>query len=346
MPLPVGKLPAEVLARMLARIPVVDPRVIMGSRPGVDAAVIEMGDRYLVATTDPITFVADRIGWYAVHVNANDVAVMGATPRWMLATVLLPPSGDDALAETIHAQMLAACAEMGITLVGGHTEVTHGLDRPIVVGVMLGDVDKERLVTSAGAHAGDRILITKGIAIEGTAVLAVEAASALRASGVDDATIRRAADLLTNPGINVMAEARALCAALYPHAMHDATEGGLATALREVAEASGVGLRIDAARIPVLAETRRICDALGLDPLGLIAAGCLIAAVAPEDEAATLSALDAVGITAAIIGEAVPRGAGLQLLTNDGPQPWPLFARDELARYLEKGSEHGRGAPP
>ena len=334
MPLPLGKLPPEILARLLGRIPAGE-RVVVGSRPGVDAAVLDMGDRYLIATTDPITFVAARIGWYAVHVNANDIAVMGGTPRWLLATVLLPSAGDAHLAETLHDQMLAACADLGVALVGGHTEVTQGLDRPIVVGTMLGEAAQDRLVTSAGACPGDRILITKGVAVEGTAALAGEAAAALRAGGMDEPVLTRAAAFLERPGISVVADARALCAAGRPHAMHDATEGGLATALRELAEASGVGLRVDQSRIPVLPETRAVCDALGLDPLGLLASGCLIAAVAPADEAAALRALAAAGVAAAVIGEAVPAPDGLTLLSATGARPWPVFARDELARYLE-----------
>ncbi len=198
-----------------------------------------------------------------------------------------------------------------------------------------GEAAKDRLVTSAGARPGDRLLVTKGIAVEGTAALAGEAARALRAAGVDDAALARAAAFLERPGISVVPDARVLCDAVRPHAMHDATEGGLATALRELAEASGVGLRVEEGRMPVLPETQVICDALGLDPLGLLASGCLIAAVAPEDESAALAALAGAGVAAAVIGEATPAPDGVGLATATGEQPWPTFTRDELARYLE-----------
>lgn len=337
MPLSIGKLPPDLLARLLGRVPATDPRVVVGPRPGVDAAVLDLGDRSLIATTDPITFVAERIGWYAVHVNANDVAVMGGTPRWLLATLLLPPGCDAALPEAIQEQMLTACAELGISLIGGHTEITAGLDRPIVIGTMLGEVDKGRLVLPA-ARPGDRLILTKGIAIEGTAALAVEAAAALRARGMDAATLARAAALLERPGISVVADARALCAAVHPRAMHDPTEGGLATALRELAQACGVGLRVEWERIPVLPETRAVCAALGLEPLGLLASGALIAAVAPEDEGTALGALAAAGVPAAVIGTVTPADAGLTLVHGGRTEPLPAFARDELARYL---AEHG-----
>lgn len=335
MPLPIGKLPSDLLAALLRRIPATDPRVVVGSRPGVDAAVLDLGQRYLIATSDPITFVAERIGWYAVHVNANDVAVMGGTPRWFLATLLLPPGCDASLPEQIQEQLLAACAGLGVSLIGGHTEVTAGLDRPVVVGTMLGEVERARLVLPA-ARPGDRLILTKGIALEGTAALAVEAADALRARSVAADTLARARALLERPGISVVPDARALCAAVQPRAMHDPTEGGLATALRELAQACGVGLRVELERIPVLPETRVVCAALGLEPLGLLASGSLVAAVASEDEAAALGALAVAGVPAAVIGAVTPPDEGLTLVRDGRAQPLPTFARDELARYLEE----------
>ncbi len=130
MPLHTGKLPAELLARLLSRVVSRDPRVLLGPTVGEDAALIDLGDRVLVAKADPVTFATDRIGWYAVHVNANDVACMGARPAWFLATILLPQGAPEALAEDVFAQIEAACEALDITLVGGHTEVTYGLERP------------------------------------------------------------------------------------------------------------------------------------------------------------------------------------------------------------------------
>jgi hydrogenase maturation factor len=332
--LPLGKLPPELLARLLGRLPTADPRVIVPARPGVDAAAIELGDRVLLATTDPITFVGDRIGWYAVNVNANDIAVMGGEPRWFLATLLLPEGIAEPDVTAIFDDLNHACEELGVALVGGHTEVTYGLDRPVLAGTMLGEAPPGGVVTSAGVRSGDRLIVTGGVAIEGTSILAGEAAVRLRAAGVTDSVIGRAAGLLHDPGISVVRAARALRSAVPVHAMHDATEGGLATALREMAEASGVGLDIDDASIPVLPETRVVCDALHLGPLGLLASGCLIAAVAPEHAERGLGALRAAGITAALIGEAIPAGEGLWLVSEGERRPLPAFPRDELARWL------------
>src|SRR5687767_15817446 len=160
--LPVGKLPASTLQAILERHAVKDPRVVVGPRVGEDAAVIDIGDRYLVATADPVTFATDDIARYALVVNANDVAVRGARPRWFLATLLLPAgAATDETVAALFASLQEACEEMEVTLVGGHTEVTHGLDRPIVAGTMLGEVAKDKLVTTGGARVGDAIVMTK-----------------------------------------------------------------------------------------------------------------------------------------------------------------------------------------
>ncbi len=334
-PLLPGKLPVDLLRRLLASAPTADPRVIVGPRVGVDAAVIEMGDRYLVAKTDPVTFATDDIGWYAVHVNANDVACCGATPRWFLATVLLPEHGATAeLAESIFSQLADACRELNVSLCGGHTEITHGLDRPIVVGQMLGEVSPERFVTAAGARVGDVLLVTKAIALEGTSLIAREAPELL-AGVFSPEELEHCRSLLRSPGISVVREARLALEAGGVHALHDPTEGGLATGLRELAEASQVGLVVERAAIPVLDECGRICQQLSLDPLGLIASGSLLLAAAPERAEAIEQRLASENLAVARIGQVVPAEQGCTLRRADGRlEPLPVFERDELARLF------------
>ena len=328
-----GKLPLELLSEMLGKLEVRDPRVVLGPRPGEDAALIDFGDRYLVAKSDPITFATDLIGWYVVQVNANDLAVMGATPRWFMATVLLPEGSDRDVVESIFDQLSDACREHDVTLVGGHTEVTYDLSRPIVAGAMLGEVAKDRVVLTSGARAGDSIVLTKGIAVEGTAILAREADEALRDAGLSDEVVQRAARLLFEPGISVRRESEIACEA-GARSMHDPTEGGLATGLLEMAAASGLGLQVDAARIPVLPECRVVCDALGLDPMGLIASGSLLAAVLPDRAEGLIDALGDAGIEAWEIGRFIEPSAGLKLATDSRVEELPRFDRDELARYF------------
>jgi hydrogenase expression/formation protein HypE len=332
-----GKLPADTLARLLAQVPHRDPRVLIGPGIGRDAAVIDNGGpKLLVAKADPVTFATDQIGRYAVHVNANDIACMGAAPAWFLATVFLPDGAEPSLAETIFQQITDACAELGVELVGGHTEVTYRLDRPIVSGAMLGEVERDRLVRAENARPGDAVIMTRGIAIEGTAVLAREAPEALAGAGVSAKDIKRAQRLIADPGISVVREALAACNAVRVHAMHDPTEGGLATALHELAEACGTGLQVDAEAIAVLPLTRTICDALGLDPLGLLASGALLLAVADPDCEAALKAVRDTGSPASRIGSLLPAKDGVIMRANEQSKPVPRFARDEVARFLSQ----------
>ena len=323
-----GKLPPAILDGLLARIPRRDARVVVGPRIGEDAAVIDFGDRYLVAKSDPVTFAAERIGWYAVQVNANDLATMGARPRWFLATLLLP-RGDPSLAEAVFADLLAACEELDISLCGGHTEVTPGLDRPIVAGHMLGEVEKERLVRKERIRPGDVVLLTRGVALEGTAILAREKAGEL-AGRLEAALLERARNLLFRPGISVVADALAACAAAPVHGMHDPTEGGLIGGLYELAVAAAAGLAVDSSRILVLPETAAICSLLDLDPLRLIASGALLIAVAPEDERRVVEALAARGTPVAAIATVMPPAHGLRL----DAAPFAFPDRDEITKLF------------
>ncbi len=333
-----GKLPPDLLADMLARLSVEDPSVQVGPRVGEDAAAIDLGDRLLVTTTDPITFATDLIGWYAVHINANDVAAMGAAPRWFLATLLLPESAEESDIGPIFDQIADSCREVGATPIGGHTEVTIGIDRPIVVASMLGEVARNKLLTSGGAQPGDLVMLAGPIAIEGTALLAREAGETLRTLGVSRDSVASAQRLLLDPGISVVPAARAAAGVEGVTAMHDPTEGGLATGLRELALASGVGLEIDEDRIPVLALTHEVCAALDLDPLGLIASGSLLVSLRPSAREMLLGELTSAGIQAAVIGLVVPGGDGLWVRAAGQRRPLPEFPRDEVARFFE-----GRG---
>ncbi len=332
-PLPLGKLRPTLLRELLARHAAPDSRVVVGPRVGEDAAVLDMGDRYLVATTDPITFVTEDLGWYALVVNANDLAVRGAAPRWFLATCLLPEGRTtESDVAALFAQLGSACERQGVALVGGHTEVTPGLDRPIVVGTMLGEVDKARLVTTGGARPGDVLVLTKGVPLEGTSIIARARADELRARGYDDAWLARARGTLAR--LSVVPEALLAAELVRVHAMHDPTEGGVATALWEVADAAGVGLVVEAERIPVLAEGAALCREFGLDPLGTIASGALLVALGPTDAGILLHALARADIEAAFIGRVVPREAGVVLTRGGQPGPLPRFDQDEITRVL------------
>jgi hydrogenase expression/formation protein HypE len=329
-----GKLPMDLLQVLLERYGGQDERLVVGPTVGEDAAVLDMGDRYLVVKSDPITFATDEIGWYVVHVNANDIASMGAEPRWMLLTLLLPEGHtDEGLVEDIFDQTSQACQSLGVALCGGHTEITHSLDRPIAVGLMLGEVEKAELVCTAGVRVGDDIIQTKGIAIEGTAVLAREMGGPLAAS-LGPELVQRSRRFLKEPGISVVSDAMTACRAGRPHAMHDPTEGGLATGLWELAHASGKRLLVDMEAVHVYPETAAFCRVLELDPVGLIASGSLLIAAPPEHSALIVSALAQGGISATVIGKAVEGSPSVQMRTSHGLELMPIFEQDELARVF------------
>lgn len=332
---PLGKLPAADLARLLSRYRPADPRLLIGGSMGEDAAVIDMGERCLVATTDPITFATDEIGWYAVNINANDVACTGASPRWFLATLLLPENKSSwELVETIFDQITSACDELGITLAGGHTEISYGLDRPLVIGTMLGEVARDRIVTTRGARPGDDLILTKGIAVEATAIIAGEKRPELLGH-FSSADIDRFANFLRRPGISVVKDAAIAVAAGGVHALHDPTEGGVATGLHELAQAAGVGLAVWADRLPYLPETTSLCRFFGLEPLGVIASGSLLIAAEPAFSETIVRELERAGIRAGVIGRVEPADYGCLLHGPGGSRPLPHFSRDEIARLFE-----------
>jgi hydrogenase expression/formation protein HypE len=335
LPFPVGKLPPKLLQALLASCPSSRAAgVVVGPRFGEDAAVIDLGPKYLVAKSDPITFTQDRIGWYAVNVNANDLATLGARPRWFLATLLLPEGlTTPALARRIFQDVLGACRALGIVLCGGHTEITEGLRRPIVAGQMLGEVEKTKLVRKESQRPGDLVILTKGIALEGTAILAREKAAELSAQ-LGRSLVCRAARLLFQPGISVVRDAQVAVRHGDVHAMHDPTEGGLLSGLYELARAGGVGLRVWAERVPVFAETRAFRGALGFDPWALIASGALLVVATPGSTPRLLRAFTRSRIPAAVIGEILREREGLQIISKGRARPLSIPARDEIAKLL------------
>ncbi|MBI3762601.1 MAG: AIR synthase [Chloroflexi bacterium] len=332
--LPLGKLPSGLLADLLSKHAAADPRVVVGPGVGLDCAVMDFGDRYLVAKSDPITFATDAIGWYAVQVNANDIACSGATPRFFLATILLPESKADAeMADTIFAQITRACGEIGASHVGGHTEITYGIDRPIVIGTMLGDIERDRLITAGGAEIGDAVIVTKGVPVEATAIIAREKSEAL-AEKFSPEFLAGCRDFLYQPGISVVRDARIAIGAGRVTAMHDPTEGGLATGLWELAEASGRGMEIEFEAVPILPEGRALCAAFGLDPMGAIASGSLLLTAPPQEASRIVAALAAERIAAHIVGS-VSDSPGVRVHDRDGVSPLHRPARDEIARLFE-----------
>jgi len=327
-----GKLPPDLLANFLSDVGPTSDRILLGPGIGEDAAFVSFGSKTLIAKSDPVTFATDRIGWYAIQVNANDIAACGGTPKWFLGTLLLPEDEPASTARDIFAQLHEAASELGIEMIGGHTEITVGLPRPIISGTMLGEAAASETVKTASASPGDDVILTAGIAIEGTAIVARESRDELISAGLSEAQISSAASFLDSPGISVVRAAQTATSTGHVTAMHDPTEGGLAGALDELASASDTGVRIYADNVKIYPETQAICDALKLDPWGLIASGALLITCDAAGADEVIEALQNRDIPATVIGKITEKNEGLKRVSNGVPEPLPTFERDEIAR--------------
>ena len=327
-PLAAGKLPPALLGRLLASLPAAPPEVLLGPELGEDACAIEIPAGVLIAAADPITLTGADVGRYGVIVNANDVAVMGAAPRWFLATLLLPPATTEADVERLFSGLRDALAQVGAVLVGGHSEVTNAVRTPVVAGTMLGVAPGGRFVTTAGARPGDIVVQVGAVPVEGAAVLATEARG--RLASVDETLLHAASRALDEPGISIV-DAALLATDLGASAMHDPTEGGLASGLHELAVASGCSVRVDRRRVRWFEPGRVVCAALGADPWATLASGCLLATF-PQPVADVAVARLAERFDAAMLGR-VETGRGVYDETG-GEIAWP--ERDEVARILEQ----------
>ncbi|HEY7654604.1 MAG TPA: AIR synthase family protein [Methylomirabilota bacterium] len=329
MPLLPGKLPPPLLQRLLRFRGAPDRRVVLGPAFGLDAAVIDLGPQYLILKSDPVTFTVEEVGWYAVHVNANDVAVMGARPAWFQSTIIVPPRTAPGVVRQIFRDIDRSARGLGIAVTGGHTEISPAVKQPIVAGDMQGLVRRDGLVTAAGAQVGDLVIMTKWAGIEGTSIIARRLAGEAR-KALGDRGRREAARFNHRPGISVVTEAL-LAARAGATAMHDPTEGGVAAALFELATASGRRLVANLDRIVVHPHTVRLCAHLGLRPLGLIASGALLLTIPERHATALLGAFSRRRIPAAVIG-AVERGRGVAAYREGKRVRFEWSPRDELTR--------------
>ena len=336
-----GKLPPRLLERLLQWRGAPDRRVLVGPGCGVDAAVVAVGTHRLILKSDPVTFTASRVGWYAVQVNANDVAVMGGRPAWFQPTVLVPPGTRVEVVMRIAREIDRACRALGVAVTGGHTEATDAVTRPIVAGDMQGLLIARRIITAGGARPGHRLLFTKAAGIEGTAILAQERAPAL-ARALSLTLLRSAQRFRDRPGISVVREA-VIAARLGASAMHDPTEGGVRAGLHEIAFASRVRLDVDLDRIPVLLETAEVCHHFGIDPLGLIGSGALLVTVTESRVEPLRRAWARQGIEAHVIG-AVGAGRGVHATRRGRRVAFPWLARDEIITALERDAARRRVA--
>ena len=330
-----GKLDIDILKKFLERNVILDPQVVIGPKIGEDAAVIDLGkgtNHYWVVTSDPITFTTEEIGYYGVVVNLNDIATMGAIPKWFLATLLFPEGSESRIIEKVFRQVHNACQQFKISWIGGHTEITPGIEKMILSGHMIGEVKKNKLVTTSGARAGDLLLLVKGVCIEGTSIMAREKEAELLKRGISSSLIRKAKKFIFDPGIEVLRAARIACEVGSVHSMHDPTEGGLINGMIEMAWASEKEIEVDLEKVLVYKESRILCQEFGLNPLGVIASGALLLTVSPSDLSPIQKAFRKNSIPFQVIGK-VKKGPA-RVLRIDGKKRKELepFPRDEILK--------------
>ena len=335
MKLPHGKIPVEILRDIVFRnLGVKRKEVILGPSVGFDGAVLDIGDKSLIVSIDPITGAVERIGWLAVNINANDVATFGVKPEFLFSCILLPEGADRETVETICAQMDKAARELEIAIAGGHCEVTPGIKNPIVVGCIMGLTEKGNYVTAGGAKPGDKLILTKSAGIEGTAILASDRESQLR-KAVDSSTLKRAKEFFKK--ISVVKEAILAFKTGGVHAMHDPTEGGVLGGIYEMTDASNVGVKVFEEKIPIQPETVKICQFFKVDPLQLISSGALLIAVEPEAVEMVIEQLKREGIPVFLIGEFLKEPKTRIIVRKNGKfQPLPKPSSDHLWLALQK----------
>src|SRR6266700_7328339 len=322
----IGKIPPDSMLRAVySHGGKRNPRLVLGPGIGRDTSVVRLGKKLVVLTADPVTGTTKHIGEHSVHINANDIAVTGAKPVWYVCTLLLPPGTSEKALARIMSGIDQASRSLGITVAGGHTEVTRGLDRPLIAGFMIGEIGG-KVLSSANMRIGDRILMTKTAGIEGTAIIASEYSGRLKR--IRRRTVRKAQSFARN--ISIVEEAMSISKTVGVHALHDPTEGGVLSGLCELAEASGLGIEVWADRIPLATETSKICSELHLDPLKLMSSGCLIVAVAPNGVGRVIKALRNLEVRVSEIGRVMPRKKGRFVLKGDEKLDLVAVPQDEL----------------
>lgn len=335
MKLPPGKVPIDILQNIVFKnLGANRPEVILGPTAGSDGAVLEIGDKSVIVSMDPITGAAEHIGFEAVNINANDVATFGVQPAFLFSCIMLPENADSQMVETISTQMDTAAKELEIAIVGGHCETTPKLTSPIVVCCIIGLTQKGKYVTTTGTKAGDKLILTKSAGIEGTAILATDRAEQL--SKVLNSKKLQSAQNFYNQ-ISIVKDALTAYQTGGVHAMHDPTEGGILNGIHEMADAAKLGLKIFEDKIIVKPETTKICQHFKIDPLQLISSGALLIAAEPKTTPKIIKALKQQNIPATIIGEFNNTSEKRVLETKKGTTtPLPKPTTDQLWTALSR----------
>jgi hydrogenase expression/formation protein HypE len=333
LPLAAGKFPNDLLEDFFSRLDFDDPSVLIYPGVGEDtAAVLADPEDVLILKSDPITFATDAIGHYAVLVNANDIATSGALPRWLLTTLFFPCGTTPSYVFRVLNELQTACRQWGITLCGGHTEITDAVNRPVVSGMLVGTVNRGKLVRKEQMKSGDKVLFTKAVAVEGTAIIAREFESRLKDLGISQEDIAHCKGFLSR--ISILKEAKIAGNFGGVSAMHDVTEGGAAAAIQELSVAGKHRIRIHMDRIPIFPQTADICKKLDIHPLGLIGSGSLLICCRTEDCDILMDKIRTAGVDVTCIGDVLEAGRGVEAVKKDTIVEWPHFEVDEITQLF------------
>ena len=314
----IGKVPENVLKRsILKKTGSKRSEVLIGAGVGEDCACVKLGDaEVMVLSSDPVTSTTEDAGLYAVNVAVNDLAASGATPIGILVTALLPINTEEEDIKAIMKDLDESCKALNIQIMGGHTEITAAVTKPVLSLTAVGKVREDAFISTAGAKPGNDVVITKWIGLEGTSILA----KAKEAELLKKFPPKLIYDSKNFDKFLSVAPEAAPAVKSGVTAMHDVTEGGVFGALWELAESSGVGLLIDLRKIPVKQETVEICNFFDINPYELMSGGSML--MTAEDGNRLVMDLQAAGIEATIIGKCTDN--------NDR-----VLINGEMRRFLE-----------
>ncbi|MEM1701119.1 MAG: AIR synthase family protein [Desulfurococcaceae archaeon] len=306
-----GKLEWTLMQELISLIPTDDIDLLIGPMQGEDAAIIRLRDGFLVAHVDPITTAVEHIGYLAVHVAANDIAVRGVEPKWFMPTILLPSniSFDDV--KRIFGDMKKALEEIKGVIIGGHTEISPNINRPLISMTSIGYTLLPPILTR-NAKPGDYVYIVGRVGGEGTGIIAWDFEEKLLQYGVEKKTIETAKNYVYDISIVKVA----LSIRDFVNTMHDATEGGILQAIREIAVASKTRIKVWRDKIMIEQPVAKITSALKIDPLKLLSSGCIVATVPPANTQEFENALNQLNKQYSKIG-VVEKGAGEVILISD-----------------------------
>jgi len=323
-----GKIPINILEEIVFKnLGMKREEITLGPASGFDGSVINVGDKCIIFSMDPITGAIERLGWLAVNINANDVATFGVEPAFFFSCILLPENTDRKIVETICTQMDKAARNLGIAIAGGHCEVTPGIKNPVVVGCTIGMAEKDKYVTAGGANPEDKLILTKSAGIEGTAILASDRKKQLK-KRIGVSVLKKAEQFFNQ--ISVVKDAMIAFKTGGVNAMHDPTEGGVFGGIHEMADASNLGVKIFEGRIPVQIETVEICQFFEIDPLQLISSGALLISARPDSAENIIENLRKNSIQSSVIGEFNENATHRIVKKGNGARALPRPLSDHL----------------